>query len=288
MKKDEGKKRIRKKTEVNVTIGERIAGERKKKGMTQEDLAAAIGVSRQAISKWEGDISLPDTDNLMRLSLSLSSSLDYILSGKVEEKEEMKEENEEKTEEIPLGRMRLKMKMKEKHSEKTLCGLPLWSIGVKAKGFFALGFKSEGVFSLGFSSKGVFSLGCFSLGGVSIGMASLGLLSLGTFSLGLFSIGAISIALVAGIGSISIAPLSLGALSFGEVSVGAFSRGRYFSYGDNAKGLVAIAKSKVAGEYTAILPLDGGKGEYLFSVLSERIPRYLRWTLSSVRHLFGL
>ena len=53
-------------------------------------------------------------------------------------------------------------------------GLPLWSVGRNAKGFFALGF----------FSKGVFSLGCFTLGGISVGMASLGLLFLGAFSRG--------------------------------------------------------------------------------------------------------
>ena len=63
-------------------------------------------------------------------------------------------------------------------------GLPLWSVGKNAKGFFALGFRSEGIFSLGFFSKGIFSLGCFTLGGISVGMASLGLLFLGAFSRG--------------------------------------------------------------------------------------------------------
>lgn len=264
-----------------MTIGERLTRERKKLGLTQEELGSKLDISRQAISKWESDLSLPDTANLIKLSTLFSCSVDYILLGKEESKE-----TEAQPDDKPL--FPLNKKIKEKHSEKTLMGLPLWSIGVKSKGFFSLGFKSEGVFSLGFASKGVFSLGCFSFGGVSIGMASLGALSLGSFSLGIFSLGAISVALVASLGAISIAPLSLGSLSIGEVSVGAFSRGRWFSYGDNAKALVAIGKSKVAGEYTALLPLEGGKGEYLYAVLKENIPSYLRWTLGSVKHLFGL
>ena len=59
----------------------------------------------------------------------------------------------------------------------------------------------------------------------------------------LLSLGAISLALIASLGAISIAPLSLGSFSIGEVSVGAFSRGRWFGYGDNAKGFISIGKT---------------------------------------------
>ena len=264
-----------------MTIGERLTNERKKLGLTQEDLGAKLNISRQAISKWESDISLPDAASLIKLSSLFSCSIDYILNG-------TEREEEKKTGTENGATKSFRPRIKEKHSEKTLMGLPLWSIGINSKGFFSLGFKSQGVFSLGFVSRGVCSLGCFSMGGVSIGMASLGLFSLGSFSLGLLSLGAISVGLIASLGAISIAPLSLGALSVGEVSVGAYSRGRWFSYGDNAKALVAIGKSKVAGDYTAFLPLKKGEGEYLFSVLKENIPFYLKWTLGSIKHLFGI
>ena len=42
------------------TIGARIAKRRKDLGMTQEDLAGKLGVSAQAVSKWENDVSGPD------------------------------------------------------------------------------------------------------------------------------------------------------------------------------------------------------------------------------------
>ena len=97
----------------------------------------------------------------------------------------MEEKNEEEEKVFHLSYSSL-TRMKERHSEKTLWGLPLWSVGKNAKGFFALGFRSEGIFSLGFFSKGVFFLGCFTLGGISVSMASLGLLFLGAFSRGRF------------------------------------------------------------------------------------------------------
>ena len=264
-----------------MTIGERIAEERKKKGMTQEDMAEKLNLSRQAISKWESGSSFPDTENLLKLSLLFSVSVDYLLKGeKVEERKE-----EEKIFSLsfsPLSRM------KERHSEKTLWGLPLWSVGRNAKGFFALGFRSEGIFSLGFFSKGVFSLGCLTLGGISVGMASLGLLSLGAFSGGIISFGAVSLALMASVGAISISPLSIGSLSLGEIIIGAFSRGRFFAYGDDAKALVALASTKAEGTWAELLPLPSSKAEALYLTLKDNIPSRLSWTMGIVKNLLAL
>ena len=258
--------------EQTMTIGERIAEERKKKGMTQEDMAEKLNLSRQAISKWESGSSFPDTENLLKLTLLFSVSVDYLLKG------EMVEEKNGEEEKIT----------KERHSERTLWGLPLWSVGRNAKGFFALGFRSEGIFSLGFFSKGVFSLGCFTLGGISVGMASLGLLSLGAFSGGIISFGAVSLALMASVGAISISPLSIGSLSLGEVSIGAFSRGRFFAYGDDAKALVALASTKAEGTWAELLPLPSSKAEALFLTLKDNIPSRLSWTMGIVKNLLGL
>lgn len=54
-----------------MTYGERIRQEREAKGLTQEELAEALGVSRQAVSKWEGDLSHPAAGKLILLSETL-------------------------------------------------------------------------------------------------------------------------------------------------------------------------------------------------------------------------
>ena len=64
------------------TIGSRIASKRKALGMTQEDLAKALGVSSQAVSKWENDLSCPDISLLPQLAKVLNCTTDAILSGK--------------------------------------------------------------------------------------------------------------------------------------------------------------------------------------------------------------
>ena len=67
------------------TIGSRIAKRRKDKGMTQEDLAVKLGVSPQAVSKWENDVSCPDISLLPLLVKALDMSSDELLSGKTSE-----------------------------------------------------------------------------------------------------------------------------------------------------------------------------------------------------------
>lgn len=70
---------------MNETIGSRICKFRKAKGMTQEELASQLGVSSQAVSKWENDISCPDISLLPELSRVLGVTTDAILSGKNED-----------------------------------------------------------------------------------------------------------------------------------------------------------------------------------------------------------
>lgn len=51
-----------------MTLGQRIQAERKRLGLSQEGLGEALGVTRQAISKWEADGAVPEVDKLVALS----------------------------------------------------------------------------------------------------------------------------------------------------------------------------------------------------------------------------
>ena len=67
------------------TIGKRIAEYRKKKDLKQDELAEMLGVSPQAVSKWENDLSCPDISLLPELSRILGISIDEIVQGKKDE-----------------------------------------------------------------------------------------------------------------------------------------------------------------------------------------------------------
>ena len=69
--------------ESKVTMGRRIADLRKQKGMTQEQLANQVGVTAQAVSKWENDLSCPDISVLPQLAEVLGVTTDELL-GKVQ------------------------------------------------------------------------------------------------------------------------------------------------------------------------------------------------------------
>ena len=64
-----------------MTLGQKLKEIRKKFGLSQEQLAEIINVSRQAITKWETDAGLPDTENLKELSRIFEISINYLLDN---------------------------------------------------------------------------------------------------------------------------------------------------------------------------------------------------------------
>ena len=64
-----------------MNISDRIQSLRKAKGITQEQLADAVGVSRQAVSKWEAEQSVPDLERVVAMAEYFDVTTDYILRG---------------------------------------------------------------------------------------------------------------------------------------------------------------------------------------------------------------
>ena len=63
-----------------MSFGENLKNVRKQRGITQEELAETLGVSRQAISKWESDNGYPETEKLLAISETLNISIDFLLN----------------------------------------------------------------------------------------------------------------------------------------------------------------------------------------------------------------
>lgn len=71
-----------------MTFAEKLKELRKQSGLSQEKLAEKLGVSRQAVTKWERDTGVPDIDNIMAISKLFDVSMDELFSNERSEKKE--------------------------------------------------------------------------------------------------------------------------------------------------------------------------------------------------------
>ncbi len=65
----------------SISLGEKIRDQRKRAGLSQEQLAEKLNVSRQAITKWETNKGVPDISNLIAISDEFGLSLDELIKG---------------------------------------------------------------------------------------------------------------------------------------------------------------------------------------------------------------
>lgn len=80
-----------------MILADKIIDLRKKSGMSQEELAEKVNVSRQAVSKWEGAQSVPDLDKILILSEIFGVSTDYLLKDNFETEEYIPTDSGDKT-----------------------------------------------------------------------------------------------------------------------------------------------------------------------------------------------
>ena len=71
-----------------MTFGEKLQGLRQRAGMSQDALAEKLDVSRQAVSRWERDETMPETEKVIALANLFGVTTDYLLRDQPEEKEE--------------------------------------------------------------------------------------------------------------------------------------------------------------------------------------------------------
>lgn len=255
-----------------MTTGEKIAECRKKSGMTQAQLAEALSVSRQAVSRWESDSAFPETDNLLKMSKLFGCSIDWLLKYGEEEPERQAEE--------AGGNFfdKIKSWFFEYKSTKTFCGLPLVHINIgwgrTATGVFAVGLKSKGLVSVGLLSAGILSLGTLSAGLVSLGALSLGLVSLGAVCLGLLALGGVAVGLVA-LGGLAVGLMSLGGCAVGGFSFGGYAYGSFAAIGDTARGGIALGGHSAQGSVCSYTVTEFADNRQTILNFFAEIPEYL-------------
>ena len=261
-----------------MTLGEKLSKLRKENNYTQEQLASILEVSRQAISKWESNITYPETEKLVRLSELFNCSMDYLLKN-TEKTDGNQQRNQQTSQQTEL----VGKHFHERKSEKTMFGMPLWHVDKNARGFFAVGLNARGIIAIGLKAKGFVSIGMLSIGVLSLGMLSLGMLSLGMLAMGILATGCFSVGIFS-FGAISLGIISVGAIAIGNFSIGALSIGKYFAFGDNASAMIAVGGSKAAGSiFHKIGELSTQDFNLIKQSLDTVVPTYLSWAKEIIK-----
>ena len=245
---------------ANHTLGEKIMALRQKQRLSQETFGEKIGVSRQAVSKWETGQALPDIDKILAMSELFGVSTDYPLkedepqasqseSEETEATDSSDEEEQNAAGTTSLGSLWQSFRRLEFKSKTTVGGIPLVHITAgRAKGIFAVGLMATGVVSFGLLSIGLLSLGIVSLGLLAIGNFALGGLSVGGISAGIFALGGVAFGVFT-IGGVAFGVFTIGGVSIGVYSMGGCAIASKIAFGGYARGFIAIG-DKTSGTYT--------------------------------------
>ena len=109
------------------TIGKRISEYRKKKNLKQDELAEMLGVSAQAVSKWENDLSCPDIALLPELSRIFGVSIDELVAGKKDEPVVAILPEEERKD---INKMMLRIVVESKEGDHVRVNLPVMLVKI--------------------------------------------------------------------------------------------------------------------------------------------------------------
>lgn len=113
---------------MNQTIGGRISALRKRDGLTQEELAAQMGVSPQAVSKWENDLSIPDLSALTALADYFHLSLDELVRGQRTDVQYVPPESRKSADQLLL-----RVRVRTEEGDKINVNLPLALVRIAAQ-----------------------------------------------------------------------------------------------------------------------------------------------------------
>lgn len=277
-----------------MTLGEKIYRLRTEQGMSQEIFGETLGVSRQSVSKWETDQSVPELDKIVAISEMFAVSTDYLLKEKEgDAQEDITDAGGADGEKVygAYGRgSRVVVQRSSFHyeykSRKTFLGLPLVHINI---GFRPV--RAKGVIAIGNAAQGIIAIGIAGIGVITLAPAGIGLLlAIGVCALGGIAFGTIAVGVIAG-GAISVGVFSLGALAVGQFSFGALAVGQQIAIGDAAHGNIALGFSEAVGAiYEEVQAPDGSfDHQAMLDAIDANVPGYfgifISWMKGIVRML---
>lgn len=224
-----------------MRFSEKLMRLRRAAGLSQEQLADQMGVTRQSVSKWESGAAMPELGKLIALSERFAVSVDYLVKDDLEAEARPEQENqsarlEEKVDTLTRDYRRSFGPVFRYTSRVRLLGLPLVSIRFGHDRHPTSNNTAVGIVAVGNFSVGVLSVGLIAAGVVPIGVIALGLLAFGVVSIGYFAVGVSAV---------------------GVAAAGISAVGRQAAVGIAAHGAAAIGR-EAGGEH--VLMLDGHTG----------------------------
>ena len=216
---------------------ERLYQLRRQAGLSQEELAQIMNLSRQAVQKWESGASKPDMDNLTALADYFNVTLDYLVRGTQAQPAQVPPD--------PLPRFwRYEYK-----SRRTFLGLPLVHVNVGygfrwTRGIIAVGNFATGLIAIGGVSAGLLAIGGIALGGIALGGIALGGLAGGGLAIGAVAAGGVAVGL-----------LAIGASAIGRYALGASALGSSLAVGAAAASPLVEVGIETSGNGVLTLPL---------------------------------
>lgn len=257
-----------------MTLGEKIMRLRQSKGLSQEEFGEKMGVSRQAVSKWETGQAIPDVDKIILMSDIFDVTTDYLLK----DESESTDKGNVSLNSTPKKSLREKLHF-ERKSSRTFMGLPLYHINI------GLGaYRAKGVFSIGMISTGLISLGLLSVGLLSLGIVSIGLvLALGNISVGCVALGGVAAGVLA-LGGVAVGIFTIGGFSLGVYSMGGCAIASQIAFGGYAQGYIAVGEQAIG---THAFNVVGDIPQNVKAEIAEIIARELPYTPQFIANMFG-
>lgn len=259
-------------------FAEKLQSLRKSKGMSQENLAEELGVSRQAVSKWESGQSFPEIEKLVAVSELFGVTVDSLLKQLTESDAASVVTPE------PSGAFGRRSWEYEYKSPRTLWGLPLVHIHVghgklcRAKGVVAVGNAACGIIAAGIASVGVISLGGFSAGLLALGALTAGAVAMGSVAVGGIAFGGIAVGVLA-FGGVAVGVVSLGGVAIAShIAIGGYANG-HIAIGDTVRGINTLHISD--GDFSSV------DGQLVESLIRKEFPGFWEPLTKLISGLFG-
>jgi len=218
-----------------MNFGDKVYALRREKGLSQEQLAELLSITRQSVSKWESGGAMPELDKLIAVSDLFGVSVDYLVRDNAAREEQAKNvatavDNVAVMEQLSEIKQSIKKRDGYEYKSKaTWLGLPLVHVCFSRGGGFPR------------AAKGVIAIGNVAVGLISLGGICVGLLSFGGVAIGLIALGALVIGgLVCG--GVGIGAVALGGIAIGIYAVGGTVLARELAIGGIATGKVAVGR----------------------------------------------